>query len=148
VTAAGSRGQEPHGHGHVRRKGGDLILTGHGGYLADVSLEGMRHAAILRSPHPHALIRSVDGTRAARCHGVRVVLTGQEAAGMITAIPHFFDPALVGGQTHEFRCLAASGSAARYRADEQTPSKHGDRYAAVLADGCGPDCCLLREFQG
>jgi len=123
MTAARPHGREPHGQGPVKRKDGDLILTGHGGYLADVSLEGMRHAAILRSPHPHALIHSVDGTLAARCPGVRVVLTGQEAATMIRPIPHFFDPALVGGQTHEFRCLAVDR--VRYA---------GEPVAAVVAD--------------
>ncbi len=83
----------------------------------------MRHAAILRSPHPRALIRSVDTGQAAACPGVRVVLTGREAAGMTTVIPHFFDPALVGGQTHDFRCLAVDQ--VRYA---------GEPVAAVVAD--------------
>lgn len=121
---ASVNGQGPPGSlQQVLRKNGDLILTGRGGYFADIELAGMRHVAILRSPHPSALIRGIDTSRAARCLNVRTILTGRDAADMIPAIPHFFDPALVGGKTHDFRCLAVDR--VRYE---------GEPVAAVVAD--------------
>ncbi len=36
------------------------LLTGRGSYVDDVQLPGMLHAAVLRSPHAHARIRSID----------------------------------------------------------------------------------------
>ena len=42
----------------VRRKEDPRILTGRGNYIADVTMPGMAHAAFLRSPFPHARIRS------------------------------------------------------------------------------------------
>ena len=39
------------------------LLVGRGGYIADLRLPGMLHAAILRSPVPHAWIRSVTPPR-------------------------------------------------------------------------------------
>lgn len=95
------------GHGtRVRRKQGDLILTGRGRYLDDIELPGVLHAAVLRSPHPHARIVGIDASAAAAATGVRVVLTGAEAVPMATPIPHYYDPAIPGGKTHAFRCLA------------------------------------------
>jgi carbon-monoxide dehydrogenase large subunit len=89
----------------VRRKDGDLVLTGHGGYLDDLELPGVLHAAVLRSPHPHARIRAVRTSAAAAMPGVRAVLSGGDALPLAGPIPHFYDPALSGGNTHYFRCL-------------------------------------------
>jgi carbon-monoxide dehydrogenase large subunit len=90
----------------VRRKDGDLMLTGRGNYFDDTVLPGMLHAAVLRSPYAHARIRGIDTSAAEAAHGVRFVLTGEEAQRQTDAIPHYFDPALVGGQTADFRTLA------------------------------------------
>jgi xanthine dehydrogenase YagR molybdenum-binding subunit len=45
--------------------------TGRARYTADVRLPGMLHAALLRSPHPHARARRIDFTRALEAPGVR-----------------------------------------------------------------------------
>jgi carbon-monoxide dehydrogenase large subunit len=90
----------------IRRKDGDLMLTGRGGYLDDTVLPGMLHAAILRSPYAHARIRGIDTSAAEAASGVRFVLTGPQARDQTGPIPHYFDPALVGGRTAEFRPLA------------------------------------------
>ena len=50
-------------------------LTGEARYTADLKLPGMLHAAILRSPHPHADILSVDTTAARQLPGVRAIIT-------------------------------------------------------------------------
>jgi CO/xanthine dehydrogenase Mo-binding subunit len=61
----------------VRHDGADKV-TGRAIYTADVQMSGMLHGKILRSPHPHARIKSID-TSAARQHpGVLAVITAAD----------------------------------------------------------------------
>ncbi|MES2713181.1 MAG: xanthine dehydrogenase family protein molybdopterin-binding subunit [Pseudomonadota bacterium] len=62
----------------VRRKEDKRLLTGGGTYTDDINLPGQAHAAILRSPHAHARILSIDTSAAAAMPGVVAVLTGQD----------------------------------------------------------------------
>ena len=50
-------------------------VTGEAEYSADISFDDMLHAKVLRSPHPHAIILSVDTTEADKLQGVRAVVT-------------------------------------------------------------------------
>ena len=50
-------------------------VTGRAQYLADMSVPGMLHGKILRSPYPHARITRIDATKAAKASGVMAVLT-------------------------------------------------------------------------
>ena len=50
-------------------------VTGRATYTGDVRLPGMLYARVLRSPHPHARIRSIDVSRAEALPGVRAVVT-------------------------------------------------------------------------
>ena len=50
-------------------------VTGKATYTGDVRLPGMLYARVLRSPHPHARIRSLDVSRAETLPGVRAVIT-------------------------------------------------------------------------
>jgi len=50
-------------------------VTGRATYTGDVRLPGMLFARVLRSPHPHARIRSIDTSRAEALPGVRAVVT-------------------------------------------------------------------------
>ncbi|MCT2591275.1 molybdopterin-dependent oxidoreductase [Streptomyces sp. N2-109] len=50
-------------------------------YAADLWAEGLLWAAILRSPHPHARILSIDTAQAAAMPGVRAVITHQDVPG-------------------------------------------------------------------
>ena len=52
-------------------------VTGTGRYTRDVVVPGMLFARILRSPHPHARIRSIDVSKAKALPGVRGILTHQ-----------------------------------------------------------------------
>ena len=54
-------------------------LTGQARYSADLKLPEMLHGAVLRSPHPHADILSVDTAQAARLPGVYATLTPFDA---------------------------------------------------------------------
>jgi xanthine dehydrogenase YagR molybdenum-binding subunit len=51
-------------------------VSGTAVYPSDVILPGMLHAAVLRCPHPHARIRTIDARAAEKLPGVRAVLTG------------------------------------------------------------------------
>jgi len=73
----------------VRRKEDARLVTGRGNYSDDVNLPGQAYGAAVRSPHAHALIRSIDVTAARAMPGVLAVLTGQDAlADGLTRIPH------------------------------------------------------------
>ncbi|MGW7352438.1 xanthine dehydrogenase family protein molybdopterin-binding subunit [Streptomyces sp. NPDC054784] len=50
-------------------------------YAADLWAEGLLWAAILRSPHPHARIVSIDTAQAAAMPGVRAVVTHEDVPG-------------------------------------------------------------------
>ncbi len=66
----------PIGFGRMLRKEDARFLRGKGRYLDDVQLPGMLHGALLRSPHAHARIVSID-TAAAEAHPkVKAVITG------------------------------------------------------------------------
>src|SRR5258708_1989631 len=46
--------------GVVRRREDPRLITGAGGFVDDLRVPGCLHAAMLRTPHAHALIRSLD----------------------------------------------------------------------------------------
>lgn len=57
----------------------EILLRGQGRYGDEVPTPpGTLYAAIVRSPHPHALVKSVDSSRALEMDGVHGVLTGQD----------------------------------------------------------------------
>src|SRR3954464_1833124 len=67
------------GIGSSPRRVEDLrLLTGAGSFSDDVSLPGQTYAFVLRSPHGHARIVSIDARAALAMPGVLVVLTGAD----------------------------------------------------------------------
>jgi len=58
----------------------DRFIRGKGNYTDDIVLPGMLHMEILRSPLPHARIKSIDASRAWDIPGVHLVLTGEMMA--------------------------------------------------------------------
>ena len=61
----------------IRHDGVDKV-TGRAVYGADMSLPGMLHAKVLRSPHAHARIKSIDISRAEAHPEVRAVVTSAD----------------------------------------------------------------------
>ena len=61
--------------------------TGRAVYTDDVTLPGMLHGKILRSPHPHARILSIDTSRAEALDGVHAVITGRDMPIQYGIIP-------------------------------------------------------------
>ncbi len=61
----------------VRPDGVDKV-TGRAQYGADVKLTGLLAGKVLRSPHPHARIRSIDTSKAEALPGVKAVITAAD----------------------------------------------------------------------
>ncbi len=62
----------------VKRIEDPKLVTGLADFIENLQMPGMLHCAILRSPHPHALIKSVDASEALKHPGVSAVLTGED----------------------------------------------------------------------
>ena len=65
----------------IRHDGWDKV-TGRARYAADMHLPGMLHGKILRSPHAHARIKSIDYTKALALPGVESVITAADLPDM------------------------------------------------------------------
>jgi 4-hydroxybenzoyl-CoA reductase subunit alpha len=61
-----------------RRVDGRAKATGQLRFADDLTAPRMLHCKLLRSPHPHAEIESIDVSRAAKHPGVHLVLTGEQ----------------------------------------------------------------------
>src|SRR5580692_1185068 len=58
---------------------GPQLVSGAERYTFDTEIEGLLHIKILRSPHPHARIVSIDSSEALAVGGVHAVLTHEDA---------------------------------------------------------------------
>jgi carbon-monoxide dehydrogenase large subunit len=78
------------GIGAAKRRAEDArLVTGRGVFASDVTPASVCYAAIVRSPHAHAEIRSIDIKAAAARPGVLAILTGADvAADGLAPIPH------------------------------------------------------------
>lgn len=73
----------------LRRREDARLLTGKGRFTDDFSLDGQVYAAIIRSPHPHAVIRQFNLAAARELPGVLGVFTGADCqADGLLPIPH------------------------------------------------------------
>ncbi|WP_455378746.1 aerobic carbon-monoxide dehydrogenase large subunit [Petrachloros mirabilis] len=61
-----------------KRKEDPRFIQGKGNYVDDVKLPGMLFAALVRSPHAHARIRSINKEQALALPGVHAVLTAED----------------------------------------------------------------------
>ena len=61
----------------IRHDGPDKV-TGRARYSADTQMSGLLYGKILRSPHPHARIKSIDATRALALLGIKAVITSAD----------------------------------------------------------------------
>ncbi|MEC7765150.1 MAG: xanthine dehydrogenase family protein molybdopterin-binding subunit [Pseudomonadota bacterium] len=62
----------------IRRREDRRFITGRGRYVDNIAFHGLTHGAVLRSPHPHARILSIDTSAAEASPGVLIVLTGED----------------------------------------------------------------------
>ena len=69
------------GH-NVPRVDGVEKVTGKAKFVGDITVSGMLHGKILRSPYPHARILSIDAKEAESVPGVVAVLTAADIADL------------------------------------------------------------------
>jgi len=110
------------------------LLVGRGGYVTDLALPGMVHAAVLRSPLAHARIISIDTSRAKALPGVLAVVTGKDVTALTNPMPDFGpDPS-----KHTWWVLAVDK--VRYVGEPVAAVVATDRYIAE-------DACELIDVQ-
>ena len=63
------------------------LVIGDGVFIDDIKLPDMLHAAVVRSVHAHARIRTIDVVDALELDGVVEVLTGADLAGKLPDMP-------------------------------------------------------------
>ncbi|MCF6227117.1 MAG: molybdopterin-dependent oxidoreductase [Planctomycetes bacterium] len=66
---------------------GYLKSTGEGVYTDDMKLPGTLHCRVLRSPHAHAKILSIDTSKALALAGVRAIVTGADSDVLFGVLP-------------------------------------------------------------
>ena len=101
-----------------RTKEDRRFVAGRGRYVADIRLPGMKHVALVTSPHASARIVAIDTQAALALPGVRAVLTGDELSRATASMQHGVDlPAI--------RWYPLAAGVVRYA---------GEWVAAVVAD--------------
>lgn len=88
--------------GRLNRK----LARGSATYVSDVAPVGVRHVAIVRSPHPHAIVRGIDTSRAEAVPGVERIVTGKEIAAATNPLPEGWDTSRVGAKRTDWYALA------------------------------------------
>ena len=96
-------------------------VTGRARFGADITAPGMLIGAVLRSPHPHARIRSIDTARAAALPGVHAVVTRADFADDVDAsVADILDNCMAGEKAlydgHAVAAIAATSGAIARRA--------------------------------
>ena len=71
----------------IKRKEDPRLVQGIAHYVDDLTLPGMLHLGIVRSPYAHARVRSIDVSKALAAPGVVTVLTAADVQGVIGPIP-------------------------------------------------------------
>ena len=71
----------------LKRKEDPRLITGQGTYVEDVTLTGMLHMVLVRSPLAHALIKSIDTSEALNSPGVVAAFTGEDLKEELGSLP-------------------------------------------------------------
>jgi 2-furoyl-CoA dehydrogenase large subunit len=99
------------------------LLTGRGRYIDDLPVSpGTLHAAVLRSPHPHAVIRAIRADAARGAKGVATVVTGEDVIR--------FGAPLLAGVRANIACWPIAVGKVRYVGEPVAVVVAADRYLA------------------
>ena len=90
----------------IRHDGADKV-TGRAQYGADIQLPGLLFAKILRSPHAHARIKSIDASRALALPGVKAVVTSADFSQQGGRLADIGEGAMSNPRFLSNNCLAA-----------------------------------------
>ncbi len=103
------------------------LLQGRGCFVDDINPAGVLHAAVLRSPHAHARIVSIDASRARALPGVALVLTAADLGDLNQPTPLLIpNPAL----THPRTATPLAGDEVRYVGEPVALVVAKNRYVA------------------
>jgi aerobic carbon-monoxide dehydrogenase large subunit len=114
----------------VRRREDPRFLRGEGRFVDDVTLPGLLHAALLRSPHAHARVARLDVRAARAMDGVAAVFTFADLERWLKPLPLFGapPPGLAAGVRFDLR------QAPQYALARDVVRYVGEAVAMVLAD--------------
>ena len=90
----------------IRHDGNDKV-TGRARYSADITLPRLLHGKILRSPHAHARIMSIDASRALALPGVEAVVTAADFSQPRGRIADLGEGAMANPKWISNNCLAS-----------------------------------------
>ena len=90
----------------IRHDGNDKV-TGRARYSADITLPRLLHGKILRSPHAHARIKSIDASRALALPGVEAVVTAADFSQPRGRIADLGEGAMANPKWISNNCLAS-----------------------------------------
>ncbi len=118
----------------VRAPAGRRVVSGREPYTLDVMVPGMLHLSVLRSPHAHARIRSIDTAAAEALPGVVRVLTAADAP------PVLYSTGRHANRLDDPDDTVVLDTVVRFR---------GQRVAAVVAESVGvaEQACRLIEVD-
>ena len=71
----------------LKRKEDARLVAGRGRYLDDLTLAGVCHLGIVRSPHAHARVLKIDRAEASRLDGVLAVFTREDLPELGGSVP-------------------------------------------------------------
>ncbi len=71
----------------LKRAEDPRFVVGAARFVDDIKLQGTLYATFVRSPYPHARIKSIDVSKALKSSGVYLVLTARDLAGKIGEMP-------------------------------------------------------------
>ena len=119
--------------GKKRRTNEDpRFVTGRGRYVADIALPGMKHIALVTSPHASARIKAIRTDKALAMEGVHYVLTGEELCANV-------DPLYVEVDAPKVARYPLACGVVRYA---------GEWVVAVVADSPRPSEEAAGEVEG
>ena len=111
----------------VRRKEDVRFLTGRGRFVGDIGIPGALYCHVLRSPHAHARIRSINVADALAAQGVAAVFTGSDmAADSVAPMRGFWEIRSKDGAT--------MAEPPRWALARETVRHVGEPVAAVVAE--------------
>jgi aerobic carbon-monoxide dehydrogenase large subunit len=107
----------------LRRKEDPRLITGRAQYVDDITVHGMLHMSVVRSPEAHARIVSIDASAALAHPGIKAVYTGEDMHDLLAPLPMAWAPPGVEVKTPERWPLARG-----------TVNHVGDAVAMVIGD--------------
>jgi len=107
----------------IERVEDGALLTGRGRFIDDLGIRsGTLHAAILRSSHAHAKIRTIDAAAARKAQGVAAVITGADVRAVSAS--------LVAGVRAPIECWPIAVDRVRYVGEPVAVVLAASRYLA------------------